>query len=249
MTNNLVLKKMGKFLILGIVTATLSACASKSEEVEDVPASQLFSEAQALLKTGQYSEAIKKLEALDTRYPFGEYSQQTQIDLIYVYYKSGEYPLAQAAAERFERLNPTHPKLDYVIYLKGLTNMALDDNTLQRWLWVDRSDRDPKHAKAAFVEFNRLLAEFPNSEYASDSFKRLVALKERLARYELSVVEYYHKRGAYVAVVNRVEQMIKDFPDTQSTREALSLMESAYRALNLPEQAEKAALLRDANPI
>lgn len=243
------LKKISTVLIIGAVSTALIGCSSKKEEVADVPASELYAEAQVALKAGDYREAIKQLEALDTRYPFGEYSQQTQIDLIYAYYKSGEYPLAQAAIERFERLNPTHPKLDYVLYLKGLTNMALDDNTLQRWLWVDRSDRDPKHAKAAFADFNRLVYEFPESEFAADSYKRMVALKERVARHQLSVVEYYHKRGAYVAVVNRVEQMLKDYPDTESTRKALALLENAYRQLNLNEQADKAAALRDANPI
>lgn len=242
-------KPLKKVLLISVISLVLAGCSSSDKVAEDVPASQLYAKAQSAMKEGSYREAIKQLEALDTRYPFGEYSQQTQIDLIYAYYKSGEYALAQAAVERFERLNPTHPRLDYVIYLSGLTNMALDDNTLQRLLWVDRSDRDPKHAKQAFTDFNRLVYEFPESQYAADAYKRMVALKERMAKYELSIVEYYSKRGAYVAVVNRVEQMIIDYPDTESTRKGLVLMEEAYNALNLPAQAAKAAQLRNANPI
>ncbi|MFC0179318.1 outer membrane protein assembly factor BamD [Thorsellia kenyensis] len=249
MTNKKIFNKMHKIALTGMICLVLAGCSSNKEEVSEKPASELFANAQAALQEGDYRQAIKQLEALDTQYPFGEYSQQTQIDLVYSYYKSGEYPLALAAAERFEKLNPTHERLDYVIYLQGLTNMALDDNTLQRWLWVDRSDRDPKHAKNAFKDFNRLVYDFPESEYAADGYKRQVALKERLAKYDLSIVQYYHKRGAYVAVVNRVEQMLIDFPDSQATKEALELLFNAYTELNLPEQASKAAMLRDANPL
>ena len=228
-----------------VAAATLSlalvGCSSSKDVVPDSPPSELYATAQQKLQDGNFKGAITQLEALDNRYPFGPYSQQVQLDLIYAYYKNADLPLAQAAIDRFMRLNPTHPNIDYVIYMRGLTDMALDDSALQGFFGIDRSDRDPTHARDAFKDFSQLLRGYPNSQYATDARKRLVFLKDRLAKYELSVAEFYTKREAYVAVVNRVEQMLKDYPDTQATRTALPLMENAYRQLQLNAEAERVA--------
>lgn len=228
-----------------VAAATLSlalvGCSGSKEAVPDNPPSELYATAQQKLQDGNFRGAISQLEALDNRYPFGPYSQQVQLDLIYAYYKSADLPLAQASIDRFMRLNPTHPNIDYVMYMRGLTDMALDDSALQGFFGIDRSDRDPQHARAAFRDFNQLIRSYPNSQYATDANKRLVYLKNRLAKYELSVVQYYTKRQAYVAVVNRVEQMLKNYPDTKSTKDALPLMEKAYRELQLNNEAEKVA--------
>ena len=212
----------------------------------DSPPSELYATAQQKLQDGNFKGAITQLEALDNRYPFGPYAQQVQLDLIYAYYKNADLPMAQAAIDRFMRLNPTHSNIDYVLYMKGLTDMALDDSALQGFFGIDRSDRDPEHARAAFRDFSQLLRTYPNSQYATDARKRLY-LKDRLAKYELSVAQFYTKREAYVAVVNRVEQMLKDYPDTQATRTALPLMENAYRKLQLNAEADKVAKIIAAN--
>src|SRR5471030_2379271 len=236
-----------------VAAATLSlmlvGCSSSNDAVPDNPPSQLYSTAQKQLQDGDYKGAIKELEALDNRYPFGPYAQQVQLDLIYAYYKSADLTLAQASIDRFLRLNPTDPNVDYVLYMRGLTDMALDDSALQGFFGVDRSDRDPEHARAAFRDFTQLVRGYPNSQYATDAAKRLVFLKDRLAKYELSVVQFYTKRGAYVAVVNRVEQMLRNFPDAQATHEALPLMENAYQQLQLQGQADKVAKIIAANPM
>lgn len=228
-----------------VAAATLSlalvGCSGSKEEVPDNPPNEIYATAQQKLQDGNFKGAITQLEALDNRYPFGPYSQQVQLDLIYAYYKNADLPLAQAAIDRFMRLNPTHPNIDYVIYMRGLTDMALDDSALQGFFGIDRSDRDPNHARDAFKDFSQLLRAYPNSQYATDSQKRLVFLKDRLAKYELSVAEFYTKRGAYVAVVNRVEQMLRDYPDTQATRTALPLMENAYRVMQLNVEADRVA--------
>ncbi|AUG99836.1 outer membrane protein assembly factor BamD [Pectobacteriaceae bacterium CE70] len=237
-----------------VAAATLSlalvGCSSNSKDaVPDRPPSEIYATAQEKLQDGNFKAAITQLEALDNRYPFGPYSQQVQLDLIYAYYKSAELPLAQASIDRFIRLNPTHPNIDYVLYMRGLTNMALDDSALQGFFGVDRSDRDPQYARAAFQAFRQLVQGYPRSLYATDASKRLEFLKERLAKYQLSVAQYYTKRGAYVAVVNRVEQMMKDYPDTQATRKALPLMENAYRELQLTAEADKVAKIIAVNPV
>ncbi|UYA61550.1 outer membrane protein assembly factor BamD [Pectobacterium colocasium] len=239
-----------KYLVAAAtLSLALAGCSSNSKDaVPDSPPSEIYANAQQKLQDGNFKAAITQLEALDNRYPFGPYSQQVQLDLIYAYYKSAELPLAQASIDRFLRLNPTHPNVDYVLYMRGLTDMALDDSALQGFFGVDRSDRDPQYARTAFRDFSKLIQGYPNSQYATDANKRLVYLKERLAKYELSVAQYYTKRGAYVAVVNRVEQMLRDYPDAQATKTALPLMENAYRELQLAAQADKVAKIIAANP-
>ncbi|ATZ12385.1 outer membrane protein assembly factor BamD [Erwinia amylovora] len=237
-----------KYLVAAAtLSLALAGCSGSRDGVPDSPPSEIYATAQQKLQDGNFKGAITQLEALDNRYPFGPYSQQVQLDLIYAYYKNADLPLAQAAIDRFMRLNPTHPNIDYVIYMRGLTDMALDDSALQGFFGIDRSDRDPTHARDAFKDFSQLLRGYPNSQYATDARKRLVFLKERLAKHELSVTEFYTKRGAYVAVVNRVEQMLKDYPDTRATRKALPLMENAYRQLQLNAQAERVAKIIAAN--
>jgi len=237
-----------KYLVAAAtLSLALAGCSSSKDQVPDSPPSELYATAQQKLQDGNFKGAITQLEALDNRYPFGPYAQQVQLDLIYAYYKNADLPMAQAAIDRFMRLNPTHSNIDYVLYMKGLTDMALDDSALQGFFGIDRSDRDPEHARAAFRDFSQLLRTYPNSQYATDARKRLVYLKDRLAKYELSVAQFYTKREAYVAVVNRVEQMLKDYPDTQATRTALPLMENAYRKLQLNAEADKVAKIIAAN--
>ncbi|NAX34060.1 outer membrane protein assembly factor BamD, partial [Vibrio sp. V29_P1S30P107] len=135
----------------------ITGCASKEEVVPDVPPAELYSEAQLSLQSGNWLTAIDKLEALDSRYPFGAYSEQVQLDLIYAYYKNDDLALGLATIERFTRLNPTHEKMDWVLYIRGLTHMAQDRNFMHELFNIDRSDRDPEPAKAAFADFKRLL--------------------------------------------------------------------------------------------
>lgn len=234
-----------------IATATLalilSGCSSKEQEQTEKPVFQLYDSAQQKLQDGNYRQAITELETIDNRYPFGPYSQQVQLDLIYAYYKADELALAQASIDRFIRLNPTHPNIDYILYMRGITNMAMDDNMLQDFFNVNRNDRDPQYTRVAFADFNQLLRNYPQSQYANDAKKRMLSLHNRLADYDLSVAQFYTKREAYVAVVNRVEQMMQFYPDTEATHKALPLMENAYRQLKLNEQADKVKAIIAAN--
>ncbi|CAK9885954.1 MAG: Outer membrane protein assembly factor BamD [Candidatus Erwinia impunctatus] len=233
--------RMKHLVAAATLSLTLAGCSGSKDTVPDVPPAEIYATAQQKLQDGNFKAAITQLEALDTRYPFGPYSQQAQLDLIYAYYKNADLPMAQAAIDRFMRLNPTHPNIDYVMFMRGLTDMALDDSELQGFFGVDRSDRDPTHARDAFHAFSQLVQSYPNSQYSADARKRLVYLKDRLAKYELAVAQFYTKRSAYVAVVNRVERMLADYPDTQATRTALALMENAYRQLQLNAEADKVA--------
>lgn len=229
------------------LSGMLIGCTTTKPDVDHVSEIDLHTKAQQELESGNIKSSISVLEAMDKNYPFGPYSQQVQLDLIYAYYKSGDLPLAISSIDRFLKLNPTHPNIDWVIYIRGLANMAQDDNLIQGWFDVDRSDRDAEFAKTAFKDFTYLVSSFPNSPYSADAQKRLVYLKNRIARYQLKVAKYYTERGAYVAVINRVTQMIATFPDTDSTKEALLLMRNAYNELGLTEETQKVDKLIQAN--
>lgn len=229
------------------LSSMLIGCTSTKHDVENVPEIELHNKAKTELESGNIKSSISVLEAIDKNYPFGPYSQQVQLDLIYAYYKSNDYPITIASIDRFIKLNPTNSNIDWVIYLRGLSNMAQDDNQIQSWFNVNRSDRDYSFAVAAFKDFNYLIASYPNSPYSYDAEKRLVALKNRLANYQLKVAQYYDERGAYVAVVNRVTKMLEDYSDTDATRRGINLMKNAYVELGLFEEASKAELLYQAN--
>ncbi len=241
------MKRM-KYMLATLVIVALVGCSSSNNEQTEKPVIKLYEEATQKLQEGNYNSAITAFESLDNRYPYGSYSQQVQLSLIYAYYKTGEYALAMASIDRFLRLNPTHPDLDYVLYMRGLTNIGLDTNSFQNFFGINRDDRDPQFAKAAFSDFEHVLKNFPNSQYANDSKQRMIFLKNRLANYDLSIVKFYTKRQAYVAVINRVEQMLRYFPDVEATRQALPLMKNAYRQLKLDDLANKTAeLIKDNN--
>ncbi|CUX96730.1 outer membrane protein assembly factor BamD [Candidatus Doolittlea endobia] len=239
---------MKDLVICATLGLVLTGCVNKKDVVLNNSLCEIYGAAQQKLQDGNYNSAIKELEALDSRYPFSFYAQQVQLDLIFAYYRSTDLQLAQASIDRFLKLNPDHPNIDYVLYMRGLINMSLDDNALQGFFGVDRSDRSPERACTAFHDFIELIRAYPKSNYIIDAIKRLVYLKNRLAKHELSVVKYYDKRGAYVAVANRVEKMLRDFPDTQATRQALLYMEKAYRKLQLIGQADKVSKIKTANP-
>ncbi len=225
----------------------LAGCSSSKKVIPDVPPSVLYNEAQTALQTGQWTTATEKLEALDSRYPFGAYSDQVQLDLIYAYYKSDDYALSLATISRFKRLNPTYKNMDWVIYMSGLNHTIQDSNFMQDFFDLDRSDRDPVPVRAAFRDFKELLQRYPNSVYAADAKQRLFALKNRLAKYDLAVADFYLRRKAWIAAIKRAQELQKTFPDTQAAKQSLSIQLKAYQALNLPEPIERTQALIELN--
>lgn len=163
-----------------LAVALLSGCSSTEKVIPDVPPSDLYSTAQQALQSGNWNNAIERLEAMDSRYPFGAYSDQVQLDLIYAYYKNDDLALSQATIARFLRLNPTHPQADWVYYMRGLTHMAQDRSFMHDMFNVDRFDRDPTPSRQAFRDFKYLLERFPDSQYDADAKARMVFLKTNL---------------------------------------------------------------------
>ena len=221
----------------------ISACSSKKAQapkVQDKPPVALYQDAFAALESANFEKASEVLEALDSRYPFGPQAEQVQLELIYTYYKRDEIALAMANIDKFIRLNPTHEDLDYLYYMRGLVNLSLDEQIFQKLYNVDRSDRDQSHSQKAFKAFNTLVTNYPQSQYAKDAHQRMIFLKSRLARYEVSIAEWYFKRDAYIAAINRSKIVLNNYPDTASVEDALKIMILAYRELDLTEPEKNA---------
>lgn len=231
-------------LILPLLAALLAACSSepgKEDEQADWTAAQLYNEAKKALTGKSYEKAIKLYEKLEARYPFGNYATQAQVDVAYAYYKNSEPDSAIAAVDRFIKLNPTHPHVDYAYYLRGLVNYNRGIGFIDRFLPTDSSQRDPGSARDALKDFDELIAKFPHSKYADDSRLRVIALRNNLAMYEIHVADFYMRRGAYVAAARRCSEVLQKYGGTQAMPQALQIMEQAYRKLDLNDMADDAA--------
>lgn len=178
----------------------------------------LYERARRSLDSQDYENAIKLYEALAARFPFSEQARQARLDLIYAYYRNRESESALDAADQFIRENPTHPRIDYAWYLKGLVDFERTPNALERLFRVDLSERPPQTARKAFNAFRTVVEQFPKSEYAHDARRRMVHLRNRLADYEVYVARYYLKRGAYVAAAQRAKQAIEQYDGAPAIR-------------------------------
>lgn len=235
---------MFKKILLPVVIASalslnLSGCGSEvvTDSVPDLSQDSLRDEAMRLCDKGDFALARDYLEALDSRYPFGELTDQVQLDLIYAYYKSHKSQQATAAIERFLRLNPNSMYTDYALYMKGLNELQKHGTIIQDYLGFDRSQKDPVCLYDAFKAFTDLIERYPNSPYAKDAYLRLVDVKNALARREWAITQYYQKRGALVSAVRHCHFIIYNYPDTIYTKAAYELMAKDYETLGLPVPA------------
>ena len=221
----------------------LGGCANTGKEVDptaDWTALQFYKNATKELQSGDYETAIEHFETLESRFPFGAYAEQAQLETGYAYYKFNEYDSAIAAADRFIKLHPTHPDVDYAYYLRGLASFHKKDTPLEAIAPQDPAMRDPSSARESFNYFAELVKRFPNSRYTPDAIKRMKFQRNMLAQHEIYVADYYLKRGAYVAVVNRAKYVIENYPQTPAVARALELLTLAYAKLDMKDLATDA---------
>lgn len=229
-----------KHLLLIALLALTAACSSNSSKEldENLSEVQLYQQAQKDLDNKSYTYAITKLKALESRYPFGRYAEQSQLELIFAYYKNAEPEAARSSSERFIRLHPTHPNVDYAYYMKGLASFDQDRGLLARFLPLDMTKRDPGAARDSFNEFAQLVNRYPNSRYAPDAKARMIYLRNLLSAYEVHVAHYYLKRKAFVAAANRGRYIVENFQETPSVGDGLAIMTEAYQHLKLNDLAQ-----------
>lgn len=233
--------------ILLAATLTLAACASTKDEQEVLPEETYYDNARSAMNSGNFNEAERNLDQLETYYPFGRYAEQAQLDLIYSRYQNLDLEGARSAADRFLRLNPQSEHADYALYMRGLASYKLDISLATRFLGIDPTDRDPGEQRQAFDDFSELLNRHPDSEYAADARQRMISIRNRLAKLELHAARYYIRRQAYVAANNRARHVVENYSGTPATEEALVILAETYRALELDDAARDAIRLLAAN--
>ncbi|MGZ3252977.1 MAG: outer membrane protein assembly factor BamD [Burkholderiaceae bacterium] len=228
-------KKLLKFIAL-LFVLSVSSCGllpDLEDETKTWSASKLYSEATDEMAGGAYDKAIQYYEKLESRYPFGTYAQQAQMQIAYAYYRQGDQAQGLAAADRFIKLHPNHPNVDYMYYLRGLIGFNDKLSLFHSISKQDATERDPKAAREAFDSFKQLTERFPDSIYRNDALLRMKYLVNSIAQYEVNVAKYYYRRGAYLAAANRAQFAIKEYHETPANEEALYIMARSYEALGM----------------
>ena len=237
-----------RILLLTIGVAML-ATGCRSHRADDAKSGPevIYARAQKAMKSSNYGEAIKQLEALQSRFPFSEPARQAQLDLIYVYYKGRQTDPAIDAADTFIRENPTNARVDYAYYMKGLVYFERQANALERYFNVDLSRRPPINAKKSFEAFDDLIKKYPHSLYVGDARQRMIFLRNRLADFELHVALYYMRRGAWVGAINRAKFCVENYDGAPAVRGSLKVLVDAYHQLHMMDLASNAERAYAAN--
>lgn len=223
-----------------ILIVILTGCGKKEDLYKNLTAKQIYERGKEAALSKNYSQAITDFDTLEARYPYGEWSERGQLALIHAYATGGEEASALAAADRFIRMHPRHPNVDYAYYMKGVINFNDNFSLAFRNLPLDRSLRDSTYAQDGFDSFKNLIERFPKSRYAADARKRMIILREQLADHELHIAEYYEIQGASLAAANRAGYLINQYPRTQAVPKALQIMNRSYRAVGLNKEADEA---------
>ena len=221
-------------LLMAVGASLLTAC---STPVVDATAgmspSKIYAEAQDEMASGRFEKAIPLLEKLEARAAGTPLAQQAQVDKAYAHYRAAEPAQAIATLDRFMRLHPASPAIDYALYIKGLVNFNENLGIFGSYTGQDLAERDQKAAKESFESFKELTTRFPDSRYTPDALQRITYIVQSLAKYEVYVARYYYKRGAYLAAINRAQIAITDYRDVPAVEDALFILYQSYAALGM----------------
>ena len=243
-------RNLRKILLLPVFFAfafSISSCSKDEVEIER-PEKVYYDQAQRRIKVNNYFGAIESLQRIETQYPFGKFAEQAQIDLVYCYFMNSETEAAHSSAERFIRLHPRHPNIDYAYFMKGLSSYTRDTGLLARLTDTDLSARDVSGAKLAFSELTEFLTRFPESQYAPYAQQRLIYLRNLVASNELAAADYYVTRKAYVAAIRRASYVLENIPNSDQNHRALKILKTSYKDLGYEELMKDTEKLLALNP-
>ena len=218
-----------------LIPLLFTACASNQNQFEEYSEDELYQLSRQYMIDHKYSKAISAYQALETRFPFGQYGEQAQLEVIAGYYQASEYEAAITAADRFTRLHPDHPNADFAYYYKGLSNFDANRSLFDRFFEMDMSQRDLGTARDSFQDFSELVSKYPDSRFAADARGRMTFLRNLMARGEVHIADHYFQRGSYAAAANRGRFVVEHYQETPAVPDGLAVMVQAYRLMNLPE--------------
>lgn len=247
-TSNPVFLSQARWLVVALLLGGLAACAGKDEiqtEVQNI--TDAYELAQQSIERKNYRKGIQIFEAIQARYPFSDLSRQIELELLHAYYQSGLREQAIDTADTFMRENPIHARVDYALYIKGLSYYEPEAGFLERWFRRDVTTRPPIEVDLAYNAFRRLVERYPTSEYAADAEQRMIAIKERMSAYENHVADYYLRRGAFVAAANRAKSALEEYNGASGNATSLRIMAEAYENMGMDDLAADARRVLAAN--
>jgi outer membrane protein assembly factor BamD len=231
-------QRIACLLLVFALAATTAGCASRDTADPTETARRIYERSDTQMRNGNFAAAIQGFELLSAVYPFSEEARQSQLSLLYVYWRNDQPDAAITAADRFILENPTHPRIDYALYIKGLAHFPREVGPMERLFRVNMDKRPPGTMLSSFNSFQQLLRQHPNSVYVEDARQRMIYLRNRLAAHEVEVAEFYLQRNAHVAAINRARYILENYQETPSVVPALRIMAKAYDNLSLPDLAE-----------
>ncbi len=235
-------------LVALALTLVVAGCGRETvDEDDDRTAEELYEWAHEALERSNWQEAVSRYRFLNSRYPYGRHAEQSQLDMAYAHYRADNGDAAISTLDRFIRTYPTHPNVDYAWYLKGLVHYEDSMGAIRRLFPGQITDRDQEIARAAFSDFQELVRRHPESRYVPDARQRMVFLRNVMAEYEITVGEYYERRGAGVAAINRAKYVLENYPGAPAVHDALKLMERNYEYLELEDLAADTRRVRELN--
>ena len=234
---------------LGLALAlVLSGCASDPKDpTAGWSPNKIYSEARDEAANGAYDKAVTLFEKLEGRAAGTPLAQQAQLEKAHAHYKAGEPGQAIATLDRFIRLHPASPALDYALYLKGLVNFNDNLGLFSALINQDLSERDQRAAKESYEAFLELSKRFPESKYTPDARQRMTYIVNSLAGYEVHVARYYARKGAYVPAINRAQQALTDYQGVPAAEEALAILVYAYDAMGMSQLRDDARRVLENN--
>lgn len=236
-----------RILSLLFAAILVTGCSDNPTKPQELTEKEYYEQATEALENNNYLVAVERLRELESRYPFGQYAEQAQLELIYAQYQTGDMDAVLASSERFIRLHPLHSQVDYAYYMRGLATYDLGFSFVERYLPHELARRDQRPLQDAFNYFSELLTRFPDSPYNADAHARMVYLNDRMASYELGVAQYYMKRHAFVAAANRAQKIVLNYQKTSAVADALAIQVEAYELLELQQESQQALELLTLN--
>lgn len=243
--------------LLFMALLALSGCASNSgDETKSVrdsrftpeeAAKRLFERGEKMMNSGNYEAAVRAFEQLETQYPLSNLARQSQLNLIYTYYKRNNKELSIDSANQFIKENPIHKKLDYVYYILGLVHFDEENNRGENLFRINRAKRPQNDMQDSMEYLQTLVNKYPDSEYVPDAKQRIIFIRERLAAHDLSIAQYYARRGIHIAAANRAKELLAKYPDTKAARNALDILEVSYKGMGINDLASDISRIKQAN--
>lgn len=232
--------------LLTMLTGLLAGCGTATDPSLAYPGESphtIYSYGKSAMKDKSYAEAIKRFEALDVQYPYGNETEMAQFYLIYAYYMKDEFVLSAAAADRFIHLHPTYEYVDYAYYMRGLSDFYKNLGLIERFFAVDLSTRDLTQMRKTYYDFSELTERFPNSIYTPPAHQYMVYLRNLIASYETDTAQFYYDRKAYIAAANRASDVVAHYQGAPAVVQALEIMIKSYSKLGMKKEEQEALLV------